>query len=80
MSAIPYVALETTAPASPPLGPNKPLLTLEEFRHALGGAIGRNTLYELVRANRIRHVRLGRKILIPAAEVTDFPEREASLV
>lgn len=66
----------TTGPAP---DHRKPLLTLGEFKHALGDAIGRNTLYELVRANRIRHVRLGRKLLIPATEVTAFPEREASL-
>ena len=72
---------QPTDPANPQVATDRshrPLLTLDEFHHALGGAIGRNTLYGLVRANRIRHVRLGRKILIPAKEVTDFPDREAN--
>lgn len=57
----------------------RPFLTPEQFRtSALGGCIGRGTLYELIRAKRIRHVRIGRKILIPASEATDFPEREVN--
>lgn len=54
----------------------KPFYTPAEFYTALGGSIGRSAIYELVRANRIRHVRLGRKILIPATELTEFPLRE----
>lgn len=57
---------------------SKPLLTPDEFRCALGGAIGRGNIYELIRAGRIRHVRLGRKILVPRSEVDAFVEREAS--
>ena len=58
----------------------KPLLTPEEFRTvALGGTIGRNSIYELIRANRIKHVKVGRKILIPRSEARDFPAREAGL-
>lgn len=56
----------------------KPLLTPDEFRHALGGAIGRGNVYELLRAGRIRHIKLGRKILIPHREVEAFIEREAA--
>lgn len=56
---------------------SKLLLTPDEFRDALGGAIGRGSIYELVRAGRIRSVRLGRKILIPITEVNAFIEREA---
>jgi len=56
----------------------KPLLTPDEFRDALGGAIGRGSIYELVRVGRVRSVRLGRKILIPSAEVSAFIEREAA--
>ena len=59
---------------------NKPLLTPEEFRQiGLGGGVGRNSIYELIRSNRIRHVKIGRKILIPSSEVHDFPAREANL-
>lgn len=54
----------------------KRLLTPVEFHQALGGAIGRSSIYELLRANRIRHVRVGRKLLIPAQEVDDFIQRE----
>lgn len=57
---------------------SKPLLTPDEFRHALGGAIGRRNIYELIRAGRIRHVRLGRKLLIPRSEIEAFVEREAN--
>lgn len=56
----------------------KPLLTPEEFRAALGNTIGRSSIYELIRAGRIRNVRLGRKLLIPFNEVTAFIEREAA--
>ena len=63
-----------------PNNDSKPLLTPEEFRQiGLGGAVGRNSIYELIRANRIRHVKIGRKILIPRSEVHDFPAREANL-
>lgn len=67
--------------ASVPAGsvPAKPLLTPEEYYRAFDGAIGRGSIYELLRAGRIRHVRLGRKILIPRSELDDFPIREASL-
>ena len=58
----------------------EPLLTPEEFRTvALGGTIGRNSIYELIRANRIKHVKVGRKILIPRSEAHDFPKRETEL-
>lgn len=57
---------------------NKPLLTPAEFHQALGGTIGRSSIYQMLRANRIRHVRVGRKLLIPAQEVADFILREAT--
>lgn len=56
----------------------KPLLSPDEFRYALGGAIGRGNVYELLRAGRIRHIKLGRKILIPYSEVKAFIERQAA--
>jgi excisionase family DNA binding protein len=53
------------------------LLTVEEFRDTvLGNRIGRASVYEMVRSNRIRAVRVGRKILIPAQEADRFLERE----
>ena len=39
-------------------------LTVEEFRHR--SRLGRNTVYNAIRANHIPHVRVGRRILIPA--------------
>lgn len=60
------------------LSHTKPLLTPDEFRDALGSAIGRGSIYELLRAGRIRHVKLGRKILIPRSEVEAFIERGAT--
>lgn len=56
----------------------RPLLTPSEFHGELGGCIGRNSIYEMLRAGRIRSVRLGRKLLIPRSELTAFIEREAS--
>lgn len=56
----------------------KLLLSPDEFREALGGAIGRNSIYELIRAGRVRAVKLGRKLLIPRREVEAFIERETT--
>ena len=54
----------------------KPLLSPDEFLQAMQGTIGRNSVYGLIQAKRIKHIRLGRKILIPRSELTDFPLRE----
>ena len=54
----------------------KPLLSPDEFLKEMQGTIGRNSVYGLIQANRIKHVRLGRKILIPRSELTDFLVRE----
>ena len=53
------------------------LLTPNEFRARFKGMIGRNTLYNAIRARRIKHIRLGRKILILGTEVRDWPLRES---
>ena len=45
-----------------------------------GGAIlgiGRDSMYDLVKAGKIRSIRIGRKIRIPVAELERFLEREA---
>ncbi len=57
----------------------KALLTPEEFRAGLDNAIGRNTIYRYLQARKIKNVRIGKKILIPKSELTDFPLREMSL-
>ena len=55
----------------------KPLLSPDEFRDELKNTIGRNSIYELLQTGRIKHLKLGRKILIPASEIEAFPLREA---
>jgi hypothetical protein len=54
----------------------KALLTHEEFRKGLDNAIGRNAIYCYLPARKIKHVKIGRKILIPKSELVDFPLRE----
>ena len=39
-------------------------LTVEEFRQQ--SRLGRNTVYNAIRTNQIPHVRVGRRVLIPA--------------
>jgi excisionase family DNA binding protein len=53
------------------------VLTPEAFHEAIGGVIGKNRIYELLHAGRLRHVRNGSRFLILYAEVHDFFEREA---
>ncbi len=50
--------------------------TVEEVAEALG--VGKNTAYELVRSQRLRAVKIGRRYLIPQQEVGEFLEREAA--
>ena len=54
------------------------VLTPHAFHDAIGGAIGKNRIYELLRAGRIRHVRNGSRYLIPSSEVQAYFEREAA--
>lgn len=54
------------------------LLSPRQFHEALGGSIGINSIYELIRAGTIKSVRLGRKILIPRRELIDFPHRASN--
>jgi len=50
------------------------LLSVREAARALG--IGRDSCYALVRQGRLRSVSLGRRALIPRAELERFCERE----
>lgn len=59
-----------------PTAETKPLLSPDEFLDAMQNTIGRNSLYGLIQAKRVKHIRLGRKILIPRSELTDFLVRE----
>ncbi len=61
--------------AEQPAAYEKPLLTPEEFKKLIG--IGRNSVYGLLEARKIKSIRVGRKILIPRSELQDFLVREA---
>lgn len=52
----------------------KKLLTVSEASKELG--IGKSATYRLVWAEKLRHIRLGKKILIPFAELDAFIQRE----
>jgi len=45
---------------------------------AAGVGVGRDTAYSLVAEGRVRHLRVGRKVLIPRSEIEGFAEREAT--
>ncbi|OLV17492.1 hypothetical protein BOO71_0008689 [Deinococcus marmoris] len=34
--------------------------------------IGRNGVYALIRAGKLRHIKVGRKILVPLSAIEDF--------
>lgn len=68
-------------PAPAPGRFNPPVvLTPEAFHVAIGGALGKNRIYELLHSGRLRHVRIGSRFLILATEAEAFFEREAVLV
>ena len=50
------------------------LLSVRDAAHELG--IGRDTAYQLVREGRLRSIAVGRKRLIPRAELAAFIDRE----
>jgi excisionase family DNA binding protein len=53
----------------------EPLLVgVREAARVLG--LGRDSCYALVREGRLRAVRVGRRVLIPRAELEDFVTRE----
>ena len=46
----------------------RPLLTVEEARHALGDVIGRSAFYEAIKRGDIPSVRVGsRRVFVPTA-------------
>lgn len=47
------------------------------FHQAIGEVIGKNRIYELLRANRLRHVKIGSRYLILRTEIDDFFVRES---
>ncbi len=53
------------------------LLSPKNFHKHLGGTVGISSIYEALKGNRIKHFKLGRKILILASEVEAWPLREA---
>ncbi len=60
---------------------NKPLLSVDEYRAAIGFSIGRNKLFQAlhkkVEDGGIKHMRSGKNFKILASEVTDWPTRQA---
>lgn len=46
------------------------VMTPEEAAEALG--VGKSTIYDLMRANRLRSVKIGRRRLIPIAACREF--------
>ena len=46
------------------------VVTVEQLCEMLH--IGRNTAYTLIRANKIHHIRIGKKIKIPKAMIIEF--------
>jgi excisionase family DNA binding protein len=52
------------------------LLSVRDAARHLG--IGRDSAYELVRTGRLRSVEIGRRRLVPVAELEAFVGREAS--
>lgn len=56
------------------------VITPQAFHLATGGVVGLNRIYELLRARRIRHVRIGNRYLILAREITEFFVREADSI
>ena len=51
------------------------LLPLQQWARLAG--IGRDAAYRLTREGRLRHMKVGRRILVPRSELVAFPEREA---
>jgi len=55
----------------------KPLLTAAEFHEELQGTVGINAIRRLMKEGRILSITAGdRKRLIPASELTNWPQRE----
>lgn len=46
------------------------VMTVDELKEVL--RIGRNAAYELIKNGSIKHIRVGKKILIPKQNVIDF--------
>ena len=46
------------------------IVTITQIMEMLG--IGKSTVYNLLRANMIRHVRVGAKYIIPKQSIIDF--------
>lgn len=55
-----------------------PCLTLTVNQAATALGVGRQSVLNLVRSNALRHVRIGRKIIIPRDSVSEFLERASA--
>lgn len=55
--------------------PTSLALNLKDVQREL--RLGRNKVLELIHSGRLRHVRAGRRIIVPRRELEAFLEREA---
>ncbi len=62
--------------ADKPQGRKPGLITPDELYNRLG-IVGKTNIYRALRAGRIKHLRIGRKILVLESEVEEWPRREA---
>jgi excisionase family DNA binding protein len=60
----------------PPILIEKEGYSVLETAHAIG--LGRNKTLELIHSGRLRHVRVGRRIIVPRTAVAAFLEAEAA--
>lgn len=71
------LAMDATSRQLPPVPAAPKFYSPRELYLKFEKSIGLNTIYRLVGEGRIYSVRLGRgKILIPASELHNWPERE----
>lgn len=52
------------------------LVSVRDAASRLG--LGRDSTYQLVREGRLRHVRIGRRVLVPVTELAAFVARESA--
>lgn len=56
--------------------PNTLTITVDEAARRIG--IGRNATYDLIRAGRLPHLRVGRVIRVPVRSLEEWVEAEAA--
>jgi excisionase family DNA binding protein len=54
------------------------LMRVREFRAVLGADVGEKTLRKHIKEGKLRAVRMGRRVLVLASELEDYPKRLAA--